>query len=69
MYYPMCGAPDHQMYIGKLGPDAVIRCGFCGTQYYRDIDDDPVISMSEWGSFRYDGETDMKVLRKRAEGG
>ena len=68
MYCPMCGAPDHQMYIGKLGPDAVVRCGFCGTQYYRDIDDDPVLSMSEWGSYRYDGETDMKVLRKRAEG-
>lgn len=68
MYCPMCGAPDHQMYIGKLGPDAVIRCGFCGTQYYRDIDDDPVLSMSEWGSYRYDGDTDMKVLRKRAEG-
>lgn len=28
----------------------------------------PIRSKSEWGSYRYDGEADMKVLRKRAEG-
>lgn len=26
------------------------------------------VNYSEWGSFKYDGEKDMKVLRKRAEG-
>ncbi len=67
-YCPMCGASKSQMFMGRWGPDAVMRCGICGIQYYRDIDDDPVISMSEWGSYRYDGDTDMKVLRKRAEG-
>ena len=40
----------------------------CGIEYYRDLDDDPIISKSEWGSYCYDGEADMKVLRKRAEG-
>ena len=67
-YCPMCGDSRNQQFIGKIGPDAVIRCGICGIQYYRDLDDDPIISMSEWGSYRYDGELDMKVLRKRAEG-
>lgn len=26
-----------------------------------------IVSKSEWGSYRYDGDTDMKVLRKKAE--
>ena len=68
MSCPMCGSYDHQVSMGRLGPDLVIRCGICGIQYYKDVDDDPILSMSEWGSFRYDGEEDMKVLRKRAEG-
>lgn len=74
---PICGLPYHQYYIGKLGAYTVVRCGGCGYQYYGDCYDDnvevdyskkPVRSSSEWGSFRYDGDKDMKVLRKRAEG-
>jgi len=67
-YCPICGDTRSQQYLGKWGPDAVMRCGICGIEYYRDLDDDPIISKSEWGSYRYDGEADMKVLRKRAEG-
>jgi len=77
MSCPICGLPHHQYYIGKLGAYTVVRCGGCGYQYYGDCYDDnvevdyskkPVRSNSEWGSFRYDGDKDMKVLRKRAEG-
>ena len=73
MSCPMCGSGGYQEFLGCLGSNAYIRCGACGWQYqehYSDIDLNPlpVRSNSEWGSFRYDGDADMKVLRKRAEG-
>ena len=64
---PICGRYDRQILLGKLGRNAIARCGYCGAQYYADVDE-PIISRSEWGSFRSDGDVDMKVLRKRAEG-
>lgn len=82
MACPMCGMTSYQSVLGSLGSNTVIRCGGCGSQYFADDDDGfdfhddmevdysrkPVASRSEWGSFRYDGDADMKVLRKRAEG-
>ena len=64
MTCPTCGDSRNQMLIGKLGNREIIRCGACGMQYHGNT----VVSRSEWGSYTYDGETDMKVLRKRAEG-
>ena len=38
-YCPICGDTRSQQYLGKWGPDAVMRCGICGIEYYRDLDD------------------------------
>ncbi len=73
MSCPQCGCYGYQYIIGYLGNRSVLRCGCCGWQYEGErvqiaANLEPVRSESEWGSFCYDGEADMKVLRKRAEG-
>ena len=76
MSCPICGRSDYQSYLGKFGTYLIFRCKWCGYQYYGDylrneVEPDynqKVVSKSEWGSFRHDGDIDMKVLRKRAEG-
>ncbi len=76
MRCPMCGLEDYQNYLGIFGFYHVYRCRGCGYQYYgfqgpEEVEADmnrKVVSKSEWGSFRHDGEADMKALRSRAEG-
>lgn len=76
MRCPMCGLEDYQNYLGIFGFYHVYRCRGCGYQYYGfEGPEEPeadmnrkVVSKSEWGSFRHDGESDMKALRHRAEG-
>ena len=76
MTCPVCGRSDYQSLLGRFGLYHVIRCKWCGYQYYAECPGDDllvagnskVVSRSEWGSFRHDGEKDMKVLRSRAEG-
>jgi len=80
MSCPVCYAEAGQAFLGSLGNTAVIRCAYCGAQYYApggcgdpdvypDLDfSAKVRSRSEAGSFMEDGDADMRVLRSRAEG-
>ncbi len=47
--------------MNRRKPESIVR------QYCKGGNCDPMLLRSEWGSFTYDGRTDMRVLRSRAE--